>query len=217
VNAIDGQTYLWIPAGEFTMGCSPGDSVCDADEQPAHQVAIRKGFWLGRTEETGAQYRKVRPAGGSSITPESPVTDVMWAEAKSFCTAVGGRLPSEAEWEYAARAGVTARAYGPLDAIAWFAKNSEEHAHPAGLLRMNRLGLFDMLGNVHEWVLDRYFNQYDDEQADGPIVEPVAPNASATVRGGAWTSLAKDVRVSARLAVEPDRSDPTIGFRCAMD
>jgi formylglycine-generating enzyme required for sulfatase activity len=217
VNPRDGQTYMWIPAGEFTMGCSAGDASCDADEQPAHVVAIRRGFWLGRTEETGAQYRKVRPSGGSSLTPDSPVTEVTWAEAKSFCTAVGGRLPTESEWEYAARAGQTTRTHGPLDAISWFATNSEDHVHPVGQLRPNGFGLFDMLGNVHEWVLDRYFNSYGDEQDDGPVVEPVAPNASATVRGGAWTSMAKDVRVSARLEAEPDRSAPNIGFRCASD
>jgi formylglycine-generating enzyme required for sulfatase activity len=199
------------------MGCSAGDTSCDADEQPAHVVAIAKGFWLGRTEETGAQYRNVRPSGGSSLTPDSPVTEVTWAEAKSFCTAVGGRLPTESEWEYAARAGQTTRTHGPLDAISWFATNSEDHVHPVGQLRPNGFGLFDMLGNVHEWVLDRYFNSYGDEQDDGPVVEPVAPNASATVRGGAWTSMAKDVRVSARLEAEPDRSAPNIGFRCASD
>lgn len=217
LNAADGQTYMFIPAGEFTMGCSPGDQSCDSNELPAHQVTIPRPFWIGRTEVTGAQYHKVVPRGGAAVTPDSPVTEVPWAGAKAYCRAIGGRLPKEAEWEYAARAGLTTRGYGPLDSIAWFAKNSEERAHPVGRLKPNRFGLFDMLGNVHEWVLDRYFNKYTDEEDESTPEEPTAPNALAVVRGGAWTSAPKDVRLSARLEREPDVADPNIGFRCVLD
>ena len=217
VNAADGQTYVQIPAGEFTMGCSPDDPACGDDERPRHLVTIARPFWMGRTEVTGAQYHKLHPRDGSAITPDSPVTEVTWAAAKEYCKAVGGRLPREAEWEYAARGGTTTRTYGPLDAIAWSARNSDAHAHPVGQRQPNRFGLYDMLGNVHEWVLDRYFNSYGDEDDAGPVVEPVASNASATVRGGAWTSEAKGMRVSARLSRPPDTADPNVGFRCVMD
>jgi formylglycine-generating enzyme required for sulfatase activity len=218
VNAIDGQTYLLIPAGEFTMGCSTGDPSCDTDEQPPHQVTIARPFWLARTEVTGAQYRKVRPKGeGRALTPDSPITEVTWADAKAYCKAIGGRLPREAEWEYAARGGTTTRAYGPLDAIGWSAKNSDDHAHPVAQRQPNHYGLYDMLGNVHEWVLDRYYNSYSEDDDSVTVVEPLAPNASATIRGGAWTSEAKGLRASARLERPPDAADPNIGFRCAMD
>jgi formylglycine-generating enzyme required for sulfatase activity len=219
VNAADGQTYVLIPAGEFTMGCSVGDPSCDSDEGPPHQVTIARSFWLASTEVTGAQYRKVRPRGGegSAVTPDAPITEVTRAQAKAYCKEIGGRLPREAEWEYAARGGTTTRAYGPLSAIGWFAANSEAHAHPVGRLQPNRFGLFDMLGNVHEWVLDRYFNSYGNEDDDAASIEPVAPNASATVRGGAWSSEPTGMRASARLERPPDATDPNIGFRCAID
>jgi formylglycine-generating enzyme required for sulfatase activity len=217
VNKADGQTYAWIPPGEFVMGCSPGDPACDPDEQPAHPVTVR-GFWLAQTELTGAHYRNVRPKGsGSAITPDSPITGLTWAEAKAYCAAAGGRLPTEAEWEYAARAGSTARAYGRPGDIGWHMNNSGEGAHPVAKLKPNAFGLYDMLGNVHEWVLDRYFNSYGDGDDEDKIIEPTAPNASATVRGGAWTTEPGEMRVSMRLAREPHTADPNIGVRCAQD
>src|SRR6266849_1919164 len=108
VNPMNGQTYVWIPPGEFTMGCSEADSECTDDEKPTHPVSIDKGFWLGQTEVTLAAYRKYADRHGATV-PEGagdmPATEVSWAEAKTYCAAVGGRLPTEAEWEYAARAG----------------------------------------------------------------------------------------------------------------
>jgi formylglycine-generating enzyme required for sulfatase activity len=83
------------------------------------------------------------------------MTELNWAEAKAYCVAVGGRLPSEAEWEYAARGGTTVRYYDSLPAIAWFADNSGEQLHPVGLKAPNAFGLYDMLGNASEWVLRR--------------------------------------------------------------
>jgi formylglycine-generating enzyme required for sulfatase activity len=220
VSSRDGQTYVFLPPGAFTMGCSQGDASCDSDEQPSHLVRFAKGFWIGRTEVTVAQYLKGLAGRGrsrSDVPSDLPVTDVTWREAKAYCVGIGARLPTEAEWEYAARAGVAARYYGRPADIAWYAENSDGRAHPVAMREANAFGLYDMLGNVHEWVLDRYFNKYDDAEEPGDIVEPIAPNASAVVRGGAWTSDASGLRLSSRLERYPDDGAPSVGFRCAQD
>jgi formylglycine-generating enzyme required for sulfatase activity len=219
VNPRDGQTYVWIPPGRFSMGCSPGDSRCEPDEMPAHLVRVDKGFWLERTEVTVAQWAAARrevPFKEDQKDTNEPVVGVPWQEAKDYCASMGGRLPTEAEWEYAARAGVTTSYYDTVGSIAWYQENSDDRAHAVGQKLPNAFGLHDMLGNAYEWVRDRYFNQYD-ESDEGPIDEPLASNAYATARGGAWTSPAKDVRVSNRFGIPPDATEPNIGFRCAMD
>lgn len=217
VNPRDGETYVWVAPGLFTMGCSAGDSRCEPDEMPAHPVRLNKGFWLARTEVTSAQFLKVRGVvrlTANTKDASAPVVGVTWQEAKDYCAAVGGRLPSEAEWEYAARAGSATSYYDALDSIAWYEENSSEQAHRVGSKAANAFGLHDMLGNAYEWVRDRYYNEYD-EEADDTVEEPLLPNASAVARGGAWTSGARDVRVSNRLALPPDAAEPNVGFRCA--
>jgi formylglycine-generating enzyme required for sulfatase activity len=203
VNAKDGETYVWIPPGKFIMGCSAGDPACENDELPSHIVEIPRGFWLARTERS---------------VDGMPVTGVSWAAAKSQCAAVGGRLPTEAEWEYAARAGTSTRYYDSLAAIAWFSDNSGDGPHAVGEKAPNGFGLHDMLGNVSEWVLDRYYNAYD-ETSDpvNNVEEPLAGNATAVARGGSWVSDQDGVRVSRRLQAEPDAEEVHIGFRCAVD
>ena len=218
VNTADGQVYVWIPPGSFAMGCSGGDGDCDPDELPVHTVRIRRGFWLAHTEVTNAQWAKrMKPtpkldrAGSAS----HPVVVVERTEAKAYCAAIGGRLPTEAEWEYAARAGSRERYYDTLSQIAWFENNSDDKPHPVGQKVPNAFGLYDMLGNVSEWVLDRYYNKYDDTTDE--IEEPLPANSSAVTRGGAWHSEAKGVRVSNRIDVPRDYADYDTGFRCAMN
>ena len=218
VNARDGATYVWIPPGEFLMGCSTGDADCEDDERPVHRVAITRGFWLGRTEVTAAQYN-ARPGGPpvDDADPDLPAAGVTWGEAKAYCTAIGGRLPSEAEWEYAARAGTTTRFYAAPADVAWYASNSGERPHAVGTMAPNAFGLHDMLGNVAEWVRDRYYNAYDDSGEETAIEEPLAPNATAVARGGSWVSDARGLRVSRRLEMIPEAADPIFGLRCAHD
>ena len=222
LKPADGLNYVWIPAGTFMMGCSAQDSECRDDEKPAHQVDIEKGFWMGQTEVTVAAYRKFAaksgrqpPTGDGNL----PVSGVTWADAKAYCTATGGRLPTEAEWEYAARGGNPQAYYGSLSKIAWYAGNSGGAPHAVGKKQPNNFGLYDMLGNVSEWVLDRYFDKYYfDSIATGPEVEqPLASNAMATARGGFWESDASGLRVSRRLAQETDGGEIPIGFRCASE
>jgi len=217
VNAADGQTYAWIPPGSFAMGCSAGDGDCAPDELPVHTVRIRRGFWLSRTEVTNAQYEK-RMTGTERLqgaTGSHPVVGMSRVEAKAYCAKIGGRLPTEAEWEYAARGGSRERYYDTLSEIAWFEANSGDHSHPVGEKAPNAYGLYDMLGNVYEWVLDRYYNKYDDTTDE--IEEPLPGNSSAVTRGGAWHSDAKNVRVSNREDVPRDYADLDTGFRCALN
>ena len=219
-NPRDDLPYVLVPPGQFVMGCSAGDAACGPDEQPTRTVTIPRGFWLGRTEVTRRAYRSSRGAragGQADSGGDLPVTDVSWADAKGYCAAVGGRLPTEAEWEYAARAGTTTRYYDAPAESAWFEDNAEGTPHPVAQRRPNAFQLYDMLGNVSEWVRDRYYNRYDDSSDAAGIEEPLASNASATARGGSWISDAEGVRVSRRLEMEPDAREPHVGFRCAVD
>ena len=218
INAADGQVYVWIPPGSFAMGCSSGDNECAPDETPVHTVRIRAGFWLARTEVANAQYEKRMPKAGQldrASTGAHPAIGMTRVEAKDYCAKIGGRLPTEAEWEYAARAGSRERYYDTLSQIAWFEGNSDDQPHPVGQKAANAYGLHDMLGNVYEWVLDRYYNKYDDTTDD--VEEPLPPNASAVTRGGAWHSEARNLRVSNREDVPRDYADLDTGFRCALN
>jgi len=221
-NPADGLKYVWIPPGTFMMGCSEQDSECKDDEKPAHQVTIGNGFWMGQTEVTIAAYKKFDPKfvpHGPTSDGTLPVCGVSWADAKAYCAATGGRLPTEAEWEYAARGGSSQAFYGAISEIAWYANNSGDQPHAVGMKQPNAFGLYDMLGNVSEWVLDRYFDKYSyDSAATGPGVEqPLAPNALAVTRGGFWQSDAAALRVSHRLAQDKEGDEIPIGFRCARD
>jgi formylglycine-generating enzyme required for sulfatase activity len=219
VNAKDGESYMWIPPGKFIMGCSAGDAACQDDERPAHTVEIERGFWLARTEVLEQRFR-TPAARANQRAPTAgtlPATGVAWRAAKAYCEAVGGRLPTEAEWEYAARAGTASRYYDRLPAIAWFSENSDGAPHAVGGKMPNAFGLHDMLGNVSEWVLDRYYNAYDETSDPIDVEQPLAGNASGIARGGSWVSDEDGVRVSRRLQMEPDAEEPHIGFRCAVD
>jgi len=200
VNPKDGLTYVWMPPGTFQMGCSPRDKECVKEEKPAKPVTISKGFWMGESEVTQAAYQKLTGKDPSHFKGgDRPVETVNWNEAKSYCQAVGGRLPSEAEWEYAARAGTTGARYGELDQIAWYGINSGNTTHPVKQQAPNPWGLYDMLGNVWEWAED------SNETKSQPI------------RGGAWGGQASYARASLRgRGVPSDRFD-SFGFRCAMD
>jgi formylglycine-generating enzyme required for sulfatase activity len=215
VNPKDGLTYLWVPAGAFSMGCSPGDKECDKDEKPAHQVTIARGFWLSQGPVTQQAYQRVTGQNPSQFKGANfPVENVDWNEAKAYCAAVGGRLPTEAEWEYAARAGAKSARYGILDRIAWHSGNSGFKTHEVGKKLANDFGLDDMLGNVWQWVADWYGNYPAGEQSDPSGAEAGRFKA---LRGGSWYFDPKYVRLSSRDKNEPDNRSNDIGLRCIAE
>jgi formylglycine-generating enzyme required for sulfatase activity len=254
-NPTDGLNYVWIPPGTFTMGCSPGGNECYDFEKPPNQIAITKGFWLTQTEVTVGAYKRFAAATGRQMPPEPdlngrplnpgwgdeamPIVEVTWDDAQAYCRWAGGRLPTEAEWEYAARGGSTAARYDALDDIVWYADNSgRQHLdsqaiwkkeaqvnflirldengnnmHEVGQKRANGLGLFDMLGNVWEWVNDWWDQSY---YQNSPPQDPTGP-ASGTerlLRGGSWTGVPRNIRVSLRNRRNPGNRDIDLGFRC---
>ena len=213
VNPKDGLTYVWIPPGTFMMGCSPGDTECDDEEKPAHRVTITKGFWLGRTPVTQQAYQRVTGRNPSYFKGANlPVETVNWDEAEAYCGAIGGRLPTEAEWEYAARAGSTSARYGNLDGIAWYEGNSGSETHEVGQKLANAFGLYDMLGNVWQWVADWYGPYQSGAQSDPSAV---GSGQSRALRGGSWYGSPRAVRVSVRDSGELGGHANDFGLRCA--
>jgi sulfatase modifying factor 1 len=215
VNPKDGQKYVWIPPGTFQMGCSPGDGECYFDEKPAHRVTISKGLWMGQTEVTQEAYQRVLGRHLSWFKGERlPVESVTWSDAKEYCGEVGGRLPTEAEWEYAARAGGAVARYGDLDAIAWYSTNTGSKTHEVGGKQANAWGLYDMLGSVYEWTGDWYGEKYYE---NGEKVDPQGPPGGQyrAVRGGSWGTSPTYARVSGRDRFEPGARYVVVGFRCA--
>jgi formylglycine-generating enzyme required for sulfatase activity len=217
VNPKDGLTYVWIPPGSFMMGCSPGDDEGTNRERPSHRVEITKGFWIGETPVTQAAYQRVIGSNPSHFKgPQRPVENVSWDDATAYCRAVGMRLPTEAEWEYAARAGSTAARYGDLDDIAWYDKNSQQKTHDVKGKRPNAWGLYDTLGNVWEWVADWF-----DETAyiRGETRDPRGPidGKDRVVRGGSWDYNSRVVRASYRSWDVPAERYGNLGFRCVEE
>ena len=219
-----GMVWVTIPGGTFTMGCSLSDSKCKSQEKPPHKVKIST-FEMLETEVTESQYKAVTgkdPSkdhnGGGG--PNSPVENVTWYKAKAFCKAVGGYLPTEAQWEYAARGGTTTKYYcgdspSCLDDIAWHKGNSGNHKHDVKGKKPNAYGLYDMLGNVYEWVADwnngsYYYKVSPEDNPTGPI-----SGSGRVVRGGGFGNAYDYLRVSYRLFYAPSVDVYFLGFRCA--
>jgi formylglycine-generating enzyme required for sulfatase activity len=209
------------------MGCSPGDRACQADEKPPHHVTITKGFWAGQTEVTVGAYKRFAAASGRQMPQipkfnlewannNMPVVNVTWDEASAYCAWAGGRLPTEAEWEYAARGGSTDSVYGRLDDVAWYNKNSGHQPHEVAQKRSNGLGLFDVLGNVGEWVSDWYEGGY---YKISPSQDPSGPanGKYRVLRGMSFDSYSVSVRVSYRWVVSRNRKGDDIGLRWVCD
>jgi len=223
-NAKDRLKYVWIPPGTFMMGCSPGDSECDAAEKPAHQVTITNGFWMGQTEVTVGAYKRFAAAtrrpmpdaptfNGGWVDDSMPIVNVNWNDAHDYCAWAGARLPTEAEWEYAARGGSAGAHYGNVDEIAWCINNSRGRTHEVAQKRANGFGLFDVLGNVWEWVNDWYDQNY---YQSSPSQDPPGPASGneRILRGGSWGDYPRDDRVSNRVGVNATDRDTSGGFRC---
>jgi formylglycine-generating enzyme required for sulfatase activity len=230
-NPRDRQVYIRIPAGSFQMGCSDGDKECYEDEKPPHPVQITQDFWMSQTEVTAGAFQRFAAAAGVRVPPDQkgdkyPVMAVLWEEAAAYCKWAGGRLPTEAEWEYAARAGTTTVRYGDLNAIAWTSANSMHTVHEVAKKQPNAYGLYDMLGNAWEWVGDWYGSKYYEHS---PAADPPGPTVGDTliqkgvdmpvrvIRGGAWIGFPGVARASYRYWFIPTLRVANIGFRCVLE
>jgi formylglycine-generating enzyme required for sulfatase activity len=195
-----GSSWLFIvriPPGQFWMGTNlvltAEENWTNDVERPVHQVTISNDFWLGEFVVTQRQFQEVmgnNPSYFRDAGPDAPVEQVDWNQVQAFLAKVNAaqsqwtvRLPTEAEWEYAARAGTTDEAYGPIDQIAWYRANSSRTTHPVGMKLPNAFGLYDMLGNVWQWCHD-WFGPY----TGAPAVDPQgAPTGERRVtRGGCF-------------------------------
>ena len=214
-----------IPAGDFIMGSSDAEKGHFTCEAPQRRVKITKRFHLGVTQVTQQQYAAVMGANpGSFSGATNPVENVSWEEAVAFCqklsvkTGTTVRLPTEAEWEYACRAGSATRfGFGDdakeLDKYAWYDGNSDRTTHPVGQKRPNAWGLYDMHGNVWEWCSDWYQDSY----RDLGTVDPTGPadGQSRVLRGGCWIDGSTFCRSAARGSLDPGRRFAYFGFRVA--
>ncbi|MCX6633601.1 MAG: SUMF1/EgtB/PvdO family nonheme iron enzyme, partial [Acidobacteria bacterium] len=222
----NGVQFVQLQPGEFTMGCSPGDSECFDSEKPPHRVRITQGFQMGRYEVTQEQWQAVLGSNPSRFQGATlPVEQVSWDDVQGFLQWLNARndgyryrLPTEAEWEYAARAGTTDKYAGAsaLGDAAWYDSNSGGTTHPVGQKRPNAWGLYDMLGNVWEWCQDWY-----GDYSSGAVDNPTGPSSGSQriVRGGSWYGLAWLVRVSYPFGVVPGDRNLSFGFgfRCVRE
>jgi len=217
--------FVRIQPGMFTMGCSVADSQCFPDGIPAHQVTVTNRFEMGKYEVMQGQWQAVMGANPSTFKGDNlPVENVSWNDTQDFLGKLNARkdgyhyrLPTEAEWEYVARAGSKGDYPGSLDAIGWYSENSGSKTHPTGQKQPNAWGLYDMVGNVWEWVQDWYDANY---YKNSPSSDPVGPTSgtSRVQRGGSWRGVSGGyTRVSDRLSSSPSYWDNYIGFRCVRE
>jgi formylglycine-generating enzyme required for sulfatase activity len=225
---IDGpfeMEFVLIPAGEFDMGSPSSEVGRDDDEGPVHHVTIPEPFYMSKYEITQKQWREVMGSNPSYFNGDNlPVENVSWNDVQEFIEKLNERegtdkyrLPSEAEWEYTARAGTTTRySFGDdeseLDEYGWYDENSNDETHPVGQKKSNPWGLYDMHGNVVEWVQDENHYTYNGAPVDGSVWED-GSDALRVIRGGGWNLNARYSRSAIRNSDDPgDRSDNR-GFR----
>jgi len=214
-----------VEAGTFAMGARDGEN---GDDEIEHWVTLTKDFYIGRTEVTQAQYKAVMGNNPSGFSGDDlPVEQVSWDESMAFCkklnemgTAPEGwmfTLPTEAQWEYAARGGKKSNDHkysgsANLGEVAWYHENSDEKTHPVAQKRANELGLYDMSGNVWEWCLDLYEGRY----ASDPEFLTDNNGMHRVNRGGSWYYLAKFCRSAVRDCDAPGFRDDDVGFRVVL-
>jgi formylglycine-generating enzyme required for sulfatase activity len=222
---------VWIVPGSYTMG-APLSEANSADwDHPQTMVTISKGFWIGKMLVTQGQYQAVmgnNPSQFVDVGPDAPVETVSWDDAMTFCRKLTEQeraaghlpqgyvftLPTEAQWEYACRAGTTGPRYGNLDDIAWDNSKSDDPTHPVGQKQPNAFGLYDMLGNVWEWCSD----WWADRLPGGKVTDPIGPDSGSyrVGRGGGWRDDAANCRSAYRFWFTPTFQYHHLGFRVAL-
>lgn len=223
-----GQEFKLLPAGTFTMG-SPSDELGRRSNETQHEVTLTKVFYMMTTEVTQAQWEAVMGSNPSYFSgcPTCPVEQVSWNDVQLYITQMNVRgegiysLPTEAQWEYAARAGSTTAFYNghitkpegddpKLDAIGWYSYNSDSKTHTVGQKSPNAWGLYDMSGNVYEWCQD-WYGSY----SSSAVTDPTGPSSglARVLRGGGWGNYARRCRSAFRYYGYPDSRYGYIGFR----
>ncbi len=226
-------TMVVVPAGKFMMGSAPTEGDRASGEGPQHEVTIAKPFALSKTEITFEQWDVCVAAGACRATTDNswgrsdrPVINVSWDDAKQYAawlsriTGKEYRLPSEAEWEYAARAGTQTRfSFGDDDSqlgqYAWYFGNSDRKTQPAGRKAANAFGLQDVHGNVFEWVEDPWHDDYQGAPSDGSVWLNDGIPTRRVVRGGSWYYDSKHLRSASRAGPPANLKDGNVGFRLA--
>jgi formylglycine-generating enzyme required for sulfatase activity len=227
---------VFVEGGTFTMGCTAEQNGnCFSNEEPAHQVTV-DGFYIGKYEVTQAQWKAIMgttvrqqrdKVGKNGVHGEGdnyPIYYVSWDEAQAFISRLNEatgkkyRLPTEAEWEYAARGGKKSKNYkysgsNNIDDVAWHDGNSGRKAHPVGTKSPNELGLYDMSGNVWEWCND-WYGEYDGNSRTNPTGP--ATGSYHVIHGGCWYYFGWYSRVSYRSYRTPGFSYYDLGFRLAL-
>jgi formylglycine-generating enzyme required for sulfatase activity len=227
-----GIEFILVPAGEFMMGAVPQDKEADDDEKPQHKVRITKPFYMGKYPVTQEEWEKLmgnNPSEFKKAGKRAPVETVSWNDCQEFIKKLNQkegktyRLPTEAEWEYSARGGVsggsTIYTYGDdvskLGDYAWYDGNSGNTTHPVGQKKPNSLGLYDMMGNVREWCGDWYDEEY---YKNSPSSDPKGADKGEyrVLRGGSWRINAGNSRLSLRGNDYPDSRYDLNGFRLVL-
>ena len=227
---------LIIPAGTFMMGSLEQDKNAYDTEKLQHQVTIKRPFAIGRCEVTFADYALFAHADKLEMPGDEgwgqhdrPVINVRWEDAQAYvrwlsqATGRRYRLPTEAEWEYAARAGTATNYYWDdqqnINDFAWYRENSDDKTHPVGEKKANKFGLYDMSGNVWEWVQDCWHDHYEAAPVDGSAWEEANEGdcGRRVLRGGSWSNIPGNLRSANRFSRPPDSRYDLIGFRLAQD
>jgi|LSQX01.3.fsa_nt_gb formylglycine-generating enzyme required for sulfatase activity len=220
---------VWIDPGQFEMGSNDGND----NEKPVHRVNITHGYWLGKTEITQAQWRSVMGSDPGHFKGDNlPVENVSWEDCEKFCKKLTDReqkagrlpngyvyrLPTEAEWEYAARGGIKSKGFeyaggDNIDSFGWYYENSMDKTHPVGRKKPNELGLYDMSGSVYEWCYDKYGSYTSDDKTN--------PSGSLqswcyVYRGGSWYLGASYCRTTFRDCLRPLSFHAYLGLRVAL-
>lgn len=231
-NSI-GMKFVLIPSGDFLMGCTHGDSQCDDDETPRHKVKITKAFYMTQYEVTQKQWKKIMGNNPSYFKGDNlPVERVSWDDAKRFINKLNKkehrrnyRLPTEAEWEYAARGNQHGSRWSAQKKYywgnkfnkryAWYWGNSNKRTHVVGKKYPNGFGLYDMLGNVWEWCEDSYDEYY---YLKSPTKNPVNKKFYnyKVLRGGSWFNNSKYLRASNRVKINSNLRISDDGFRVVL-
>jgi len=217
--------FVLIPTGKFMMGSPSGKQGRYNYEGPSYEVTIKNPFYLGKYPVTQRQWEKVMGSNPSHFKGDNfPVEQVSWDDVQKFIKKLAEmegtdkyRLPSEAEWESACRAGTTTKfCFGDneseLENYGWYDKNSGSKTHPVGQKNPNPWGLYDIHGNVWEWVQDRWHNNYCDAPSDGSAWEN-GDSSFRVIRGGSWSDFAEYCGSVYRCRYDPIDHDGFIGFR----